>query len=524
MNRRKLLSGSAAVAAYAALGGARAAVITPPAQVFPKDLAYKTSSFMCVSNNNPQVIAITTNAADSTNNSANTRSLITAPLNTALSDIRLAFAGWGIVTGGGAETSLPNGYTVTASIEYPIGATPRQIWFGGNPSITIVPGRTLVFSDPIAVGIAAGARYSIRTFVTWTGTFWFSGNQSSLLGAGAEWTTRGIDLADHTLDLTNTASTTAGQGFSPIVQARTQTRIPVLGIVGDSISGGTNDQTDPVTNSRSIIRSLRNKMPGIDTGVGGYSTLFYLQRNEGAHLVLRDSITHMIMELGVNDINSGMSFATLSSNWQKIMAPFLNRGLKCYGWTLTPRSTSTDAFLTLANQTVLSAPNEANRQLFNAWLLANGISFGLSGILDAAHVVDPTDVGKWVCDPGASVSASGANAAAFATVVGGVVTAVATSLFSTGASVGAGYPNATVIPWTSSPYPGETGSGAVGTCTTNGSGQAITWTVTNGGSGYSAPPMINLVGPWTIEGLHPSPRAYNEIIFRTGLGPGMFGF
>lgn len=73
------------------------------------------------------------------------------------------------------------------------------------------------------------------------------------------------------------------------------------------------------------------------------------------------------------------------------------------------------------------------------------------------------------------------------------------------------------------PYPDDpiqTGGGA-GTCATDGSGVVTGYTVTSGGV-YTIPPLIAPRGRWTTEGIHPTNRGMNEIIYRTGLSASAF--
>lgn len=71
-------------------------------------------------------------------------------------------------------------------------------------------------------------------------------------------------------------------------------------------------------------------------------------------------------------------------------------------------------------------------------------------------------------------------------------------------------------------YPGDPGTGAIVNVVTDSSGAAASYTVVAGGSGYAFPPMVSPPGAWSFDGIHPSPRGYNEIFYRCGVGPGMF--
>ena len=451
--------------------------------------------------------------ADVTNNTMNTREVLIAPIYSDIADIVLAFPGFLQNTGGGSEANIPTGYTVTCSVEYPIGATPRQLFFSGAATGTVTPGRTLLKTDPLPLDIPAGAQFAVKTFLSWTpGTFYLMPVASTAQNT-IEWAARGTGLSDQTLTNTVLSSTTNGQGFAPLVYANLYTPIPSIGIVGDSISVGAGDVLDMTTWNTRFGKGMRNKLPIITVGIGGGTMTGYLARQEGTNLILRNAITHLIFELGVNDLSAGQTAAQMETNAQLIWKPFLARGVKVFATTITPHTTSTDGFITAANQTISSGTAEGYRQTYNAWLLANWQSLGLAGVFDVGHVYDPTDSGKWSSDAGLT-SANVASGYAYfqSTITGGVVTALNFTSQQGSGSVGNGYVNGTVLNWIAVPYPGETGSGAFGTITVNGSGQALTPAITSGGIGYSAAPMINILGPWTADGLHPTPRGTNQFL------------
>ena len=62
--------------------------------------------------------------------------------------------------------------------------------------------------------------------------------------------------------------------------------------------------------------------------------------------------TVMTSTYGVNDISAGDSLATLQSSMNTIWTAFDAVGIKPVHWTITPRTTSTDAWATVANQTL----------------------------------------------------------------------------------------------------------------------------------------------------------------------------
>jgi hypothetical protein len=530
MIRRKLLTGAAAIAAYGLLpkdARAQNQAITASPTVFPGDLLFKQQNSMLVQTLTNQTIMLGS-LVDSTNNSMNVRKLHYAPTAASITDLVVCYPGFSYTGSSGTEALNPNAYAVTTYVEYPLGTTPLQLTVNGVSGSLPVPsgfGPPLQ-TDPYPNTIAPGDPYAIKHFVTWTGSFNIGSGIEAFVASSGEWTALGVGLTDQGGNLTAQVNTTSSRGWAGIPKGKLSPNCPVIGLIGDSWFAGAADVADPTTLSTTVMRAMRRKYPAINLGLGGYATNLYLSHPQGQLALTRDSITHLIMELVVNDISGGASLATLQANYQRIIAPYLARGIKVFGWTCSPHTTSIDHFMSATGQAVVSAANEIVRLAFNAWLRVNWLVMGLSGLVDAAHAIDPTDSGLWGFDagqPAINYPTNPASASGYATVAGGVVTAVAQlGGLQNGATVGSGYPASTTGPWTSYPYPGESGSGAVGTWTSNSSGQIVTWTVTSGGAGYSAPPMINILGPWTGDGLHGYPRGWNEIISKTGLGPGMF--
>ena len=515
-DRRSLITGAAALTAFNALPrNARAtggAVVPPLTLGRAQQIVRQPQASVAIANAPLSMQDQIVN--DTTSNSLNSRRLCYAPTKSDITDIVLAFPGFGWYNN--AEANFPVNYTVTASVEYPIGSTPHQVFFGGATSATVTAGRTLVKSDPYPVTIPAGAQFAVKCYATWTaGNFWLG----SLVASSQtnEWTTRGTSLTDNTLNTTALTSTSNVAGFSPIVYATLKNPTAVVGLVGDSIGTLTADWTNTHSFGIGWGRALRNAIPFLNTAVGGDALSNYLSRPEGRGLLLRNAITHCIMEMGGNDLFGGASLTTMQGYFQSAVTPFLDRGVKCYGVTFTPRTTSSDGWLTATNQTLVSSAVETVRQGYNTWMRTNWQSLGLSGYFDLAHAVDPTDSGKWSFDSGAAYAVS-APGAGDATLSNGVVQSISPYFYNSNNSLGAGYPTTGVtIPCVIYPYPNMGGSGAAANGIAN-SGQSFlnNFTVTAGGSGYGYPPMVTTQGTWTGDGVHPNGRGVNEIIYRCG--------
>jgi lysophospholipase L1-like esterase len=170
-------------------------------------------------------------------------------------------------------------------------------------------------------------------------------------------------------------------------------------LVGDSIMDGSGDIPQLTGNSGFVARRLlSNKIGYSKIAVGGETTTLFLQ-----NLYLRTPLvknhTGIICDYGINDVSGGSTLATIKANLLKIWKYFANKGLDVYQTTITPRTTSTDNWLTMANQTVTA--QEIIRISLNAWLRDSSSTGAvaqsggdLTNVLDTAAPVENN--GKWI--------------------------------------------------------------------------------------------------------------------------------
>lgn len=485
---------------------------------FRAALGITAGSYTVVGRQRPTLDKLNYVTIASGSNTANSRQSFYAAGGADLTDIILGFPGF---YEGNPETDLPASITVVAAIEYPVGTFTR-VYFRGATSLAIAPGRIVYTSDPVPIFIPRGAQFWVKHFWSWTGGVvdWplASFGVNSVVG---EWCSVGTGLTDKTTTTTAQTSSytypTNSLGFSCAVYARKSAVLPVLGIIGDSISQGTGDMEDQNYGGRSIERSFRGAVSVVNVSRQSETLASYVARPDGRSLLLRDSITHLLLAMGRNDLTAGSSAASIQDLLQKALNPWLARGVKVFATTLMPCTTSSDGWITTANQAQNANAHESDRILYNAWLRSNWRNIGLTGLLDYARVVDPTDSGKWAVD-----GTSGGASLGVAALTGGAVSSVGLPTYMSGVAYAgtAGYPiNQSALPCVVSRYPDDTGSvGAVVTCATNGSGVVTSYSVVSGGS-YSIPPLVVPSGPWTADGLHPTRRGYDAIIAACGFGP-----
>jgi lysophospholipase L1-like esterase len=455
-------------------------------------------------------------------NTQNTRQSCWSPRDVAITDIVLEVPGFYEAV---PEANFTTSFTVTASVEYPVG-TFTVVRFAGSTTGTVTAGYTALQSDPTPIYIPANTQFFVKMFLSWTGGVvnfpWLSYGNDSVVG---EWTQAGIGLSDQTQTTTVLGSVanfpTSQIGFACGVKGRLASPLPIIGIIGDSISQGTGDAPDPVYGGVSIERAFRNVLPVYNMARQSETFANYLSRPSGRSLLTRDACTHLFVNYGRNDITAAVAAATIEANLQSAIQPFLARGIKVYTATITPLTTSSDNWATTGNQSLPGNANNSIRATYNAWLRANWQAIGLSGLFDFGAIVDPGDTGKWSVD-----GTAGYHGVGVATLSANAIASVALPTYNGGSYGGAGYPvSQSALSCVVYPYPDDPiqSGGGVVTCATNSSGVPTSYSKVSGGS-YTIPPLISPAGQWTYDGTHPSRRGYNEMIYRSGLSSSLMTF
>lgn len=454
-------------------------------------------------------------------NSMNTRSRLDTPAGADVTDVVLRFPRF---YNGAPEADFPLTYTVTATIEYPVGTFTQVLFNNGATSLSVTPGRRYFDSDPVPIRIPRGtvAGAYVKCFLSWTGGVTNFPLNSTVQAANGEWCNVGTGLTDQTQTVTVQTHTYAapgqanGFGFEPMVLGHLSDYVPVVALLGDSITQGSSvTGPDSSTGEAGWSRTFRGVVPTVNLARQAEVATNFTSRPHGRLSLIEDAVTHAVVAYGRNDVTALVAAATILTNVRKIWDHLLARGIKVFATTVTPVTTSSDTWATTANQTV-SSPQEVIRLAYNTLVRDNWQSYGLSGIFDFARAVDPSDTGKWGAD-----SVAGKGCFGVATLAANTITAVALPTYTAGAtSGGASYPinltgsAATVLRHPDDPI--RTGDASI-TYNTNGSGVVTAFTVVSGGS-YSIPPMITPPGPWTHDGTHPTPRGQFQMIFGTGAG------
>jgi len=349
-------------------------------------------------------------------------------------ELRFVFSSFYIDQATQGDTALGNALVLTGvGFEPYDGATPIRVTFNGAASYTF-PGAQIkeyVVSDPIRVKMAAASTGWIRTTVntTLTGDF-VPGQEFCNNATCGDSYQAATDLSQSTTKPSQTSSSQRMYGPMGCLGIILNQQRPVWGIIGDSrsvsTSGSDSDQGmirralagSPYTGTAGLLAARNAYM---HMGRAGATIRDWIRPENAAYIsapkdaditcmrtLLAPYCDCFIVELGTNDLTAGAS--NLSSRIIDLIGRYSAMG-PVYVMTLPPRTTSSDAWATTANQTV--GANEAARINFNqnargtgnAPLLANGAA----GIFDIASRVEVNAANVLTVDGGFWIVTGAAN-------------------------------------------------------------------------------------------------------------------
>lgn len=343
-----------------------------------------------------------------------------------LTAIKIAFANF--LSAGSGDIGVGASATVTAGIEYPPG-TFTQVTFSAVPTGTI-PDKSVLFSDYIPVNIPSGALFRVWPFWHSTAGTLYNNWQNTFLAEAVELSA--TPISDRSMGGTITNS--GAFSYPPIAVLGMTVNASVV-ILGDSIDLGILDSED----SSSTVTGRNGKVGVIARSLGSTPFLIMAASGErasgwlsgaGARALLIQKSSHVASGHGTNDIfGSGSSEASLIAALNTLWA-LCRSDQKIFQRTLIPRNNSSDGWLTLVNQSQISAgtPN-AVRVAFNTDLRAGIITAAnLKGFFDVASVLESSlNSGNWLVTPAPPYTSDGThpNVAGNALVPGsGVVSPV----------------------------------------------------------------------------------------------------
>jgi lysophospholipase L1-like esterase len=392
------------------------------------------------------------------------------------------------------------------------------VTFGGKKSVTLDPGGEIE-SDPLEIVLNAGDLISVRSFLS-SGTAYPYRATTLRVSNGGGFTA----TTDLTAPGSAAVASTTGYYLSPasiLGYPDPATKVTALGMLGDSIafSGGDSGAafSVPLLGFGAYgIRALTGRGGFVNLAYSGDTMANFLTTK--AHLRRSRSLRRVnavLCEYGVNDLAGGAyTAAQLQANILTAAQRVKMRGIKKFFiQTLTPRTTSTDGWATVANQTAIA--NDPARITHNTWvragcpidpntlapvlpgtanaLLAGSFGHPITGWIEMADLVESSrDSGLWKpCQRVAHVN----------TTSGSNVITLTDATFNT-ANIEAGGDNGACVAiqgWTTlGVWPSA--FGILVTSTT-----AAATAVLAGQTLAGAPVNIN---PTTADGTHPTSSAY----------------
>ena len=288
-------------------------------------------------------------------------------------------------------------------IEYPT-PTVTPAFFGGNRTIPVGAGNALT-SDSVTVAIPKGGVFYVRTFISVaTGDRWVT----TAVTDGTNWgegLSNGIDSVDVGGGMIITGD--ANYLIAPVAITSEAIDVPGVVIYGDSIAAGSGDGP-PFLDRGYYMRALNQGIDGVaipfaNLAVPGESVSAFITTTAGSlrkalpsNVRFRDAV----VAYGTNDIGAlGRTGAQVIGDLKSLYASLAALGIRVWGVTLLPRTTSTDGWATTTNQTPVAGFGAgSHRDFVNTWLRT--LPKPLTGVIEVSDVVESSrNSGLWKVSP-----------------------------------------------------------------------------------------------------------------------------
>ena len=324
--------------------------------------------------------------------------------NRATGFVRLVYA----AVAGLGDTINTQPFVLRASIESPAG-TFKRVLFKGSREAVPSPGG-IIISDPVYVNFTAGQQFYVRTHAAGPNIFTFS----QIMGTQIAWGEScdgSTDASSADKTLAGTMTPNAVSHVSPVaIIGDAGMGLAFVCLVGDSIMAGLGDYDNIVDFGRGFgRRAMGNVIPYVNIALSGDS----LTTAKPFRYLLTQGCTDVLSNMGTNDVKNGSTLAIIQASMIASWIALGAFGARVWQTTITPQTTSTDAWATTANQTVTA--HEAVRVGLNDWLRdgapmsggvavavgaagtrANTTGHPLTGYFDAADAVETSrNSGIW---------------------------------------------------------------------------------------------------------------------------------
>ena len=301
-----------------------------------------------------------------------------------------------------------------------------SVWFSGILSPTLQAGGPFLMSDVIETYCIPGQSIKVQSGAITSP----NGAIAASKVAGSGWPQSfGCESTAASSQVYNFGGsmTIPGGGvastltFAPLMVLGQPAKAHVaVAIMGASQAQGTGDTPDSTTGfsgwaERMLIGAAGNGIshPFTNLSRSGIGTKAGVFLGTYTWWSVVPYVSHVVIELGFNDIST-LTLAQIQANLQTIWARVRYKGKKVWQSLLLPRTTSTDSWATLVNQTIAAgyessgyplgaypnydapAGSTGTRGALNAWLVAQVAAGNLDGVLDGNAVVEAgSSPGKW---------------------------------------------------------------------------------------------------------------------------------
>lgn len=279
-------------------------------------------------------------------------------------------------------------HTVGCAVE--VGGVLYQLTAAGQAKVALAPGAYATFG-PLSATVEAGAALPVRTFYSMAAganiPFVKGTKLDSVLGEG--------ESAEVDLTLPNSGAvsgTGSAYGYGPLsIRGQAPTSAVSVAALGDSIGESGNDYGGHI---RAFIaraldaaqRPFTNYAKWGQAAAHMYSAGTKTAAWDAQVGTTLDGSTHVICAYGRNDMTATLTDikATFIGLWGLAAAD----GRKVWQTTVTPSSTSTDVWATVASQTVTG--NNPTRVAFNDWIRDGAPMIG--GVGAVTGTTDPAAI------------------------------------------------------------------------------------------------------------------------------------
>jgi hypothetical protein len=304
----------------------------------------------------------------------------------------VAWANWYAPAAAG-ETLVGATSQYRCSIEYPVG-TYTQLKSNGNATMTVADGATGYFDAPTSLTIPAGATYFIRVWVSSSTNMLYTldglNNAAGVLSDTGETTViTGGAVTDDTMTGVNPNNSLAYLVLKPVAILSMTTRPTFFQLVDSK--GDSGDLASDITGTVGETgRSIGTKYGAILSSVSGETLSTAITRyTNSRRLALAAFCSHIISDLGINDVSGGRTVAQMGADLVSLIAIF---GKKTwFHTTLVPLTTATtNGYGDVAGQT--TSANNANRVGFNNKIRAG--AYNIDYYCELADVMEILDSGR----------------------------------------------------------------------------------------------------------------------------------